>query len=455
MMNIIIGHTNMDLDCIGSMVLARYLFPDFIPVKSRFIHPVARNLYNLYEYRMSFIPLEDLRNADVERIIVVDTRTRARIAEFLDMLPGFAGRIEVFDHHEAEEPDIPEAIVHMNDCGANTSWLALEMMGHNMEIEPEDATIALTGIYADTGSFSHLSTTESDFQAAAYLIQNGASLGLVKRFLSPLKEDHQVNLFHRMLNEMIYQDFRGHQIGLSYIEMEKQASGLAAVVEKSIEVENVDALFSFFSFRKDESTLVIARSRKDTIEVNKLLEYMGGGGHQMAASALVKGKRGGTVFREFLSHLNSTLNPALCAGDIMTTDVRVINPDWPLMEASKYLESINHTGAPVLNGNGEITGFLSLRNIMKGRKSGQMNAPVRAFMTKKVVTAPPSVTLREIEDLFYRHDIGHLPIVEGTKLVGLVTRSDYLRSIDSRHSAQTDGPPDRAENGNGESSIRY
>jgi tRNA nucleotidyltransferase (CCA-adding enzyme) len=84
-----------------------------------------------------------------------------------------------------------------------------------------------------------------------------------------------------------------------------------------------------------------------------------------------------------------------------------------------------------------------------------MNAPVRAFMTKKVITAPPSVTIRDIEDIFYRLDIGHLPIVAGTKLVGLVTRSDYLRSIDSRHSTQTESPPDREENGSGESSIRY
>ena len=38
-MKIIVGHSNMDLDCIGSIVLAKYLFTDYMPVKSRLIHP--------------------------------------------------------------------------------------------------------------------------------------------------------------------------------------------------------------------------------------------------------------------------------------------------------------------------------------------------------------------------------------------------------------------------------
>ena len=41
-MNIIIGHTNMDLDCIASIVLAGKLYPDYKKVRSRLIHPVAK-----------------------------------------------------------------------------------------------------------------------------------------------------------------------------------------------------------------------------------------------------------------------------------------------------------------------------------------------------------------------------------------------------------------------------
>ncbi len=41
-MNIIIGHSNMDLDCIASIVLAGKLYPGYKKVRSRLIHPVAK-----------------------------------------------------------------------------------------------------------------------------------------------------------------------------------------------------------------------------------------------------------------------------------------------------------------------------------------------------------------------------------------------------------------------------
>ena len=64
-MKIIVGHTNLDLDCIGSMVLARYIYPDHKPVLSRLVHPSARNLYNLYHYHLDFRPSSDLKGETV------------------------------------------------------------------------------------------------------------------------------------------------------------------------------------------------------------------------------------------------------------------------------------------------------------------------------------------------------------------------------------------------------
>ena len=54
-MKIIVGHGNMDLDCVASMVLAKYLYPDHVPIRSHLVHPVARKLMNLYEDRLGFM----------------------------------------------------------------------------------------------------------------------------------------------------------------------------------------------------------------------------------------------------------------------------------------------------------------------------------------------------------------------------------------------------------------
>jgi tRNA nucleotidyltransferase (CCA-adding enzyme) len=56
-----------------------------------------------------------------------------------------------------------------------------------------------------------------------------------------------------------------------------------------------------------------------------------------------------------------------------------------------------------------------------------MGSPVRAYMIRNVISASPDITMREIERLFFRHHIGHLPIVRNNALAGIVSRGDYLR----------------------------
>jgi len=76
----------MDLDCIGSIVLAKYLYPDHIPVMSRLIHPAAKNLVNLYHYHLDFKTVDDLKEEKVSRVVMVDTRSRSRVKEYFEVI---------------------------------------------------------------------------------------------------------------------------------------------------------------------------------------------------------------------------------------------------------------------------------------------------------------------------------------------------------------------------------
>lgn len=426
-MNIIFGHTNMDLDCFGSIALVKYLYPDYQPVQSSLIHPAARNLYNLYQNRFDFISPKDLENETIEKIVVVDTRSRNRVKEYFKHIKNFDGDIEVYDHHPADSDDIEGATVHSGAYGSNTTFIGLKLMEKGIAIDPEDATIALTGVFADTGSFQHENITSADLEVAAYLVKQKASLKLVKKFLETLSDRHQISLFHNVLNRLTHKNINGNSIILSYLELESQVGGIAEVIEKIFEIEKADAIFCVFHFNHNDDTLIVARSAKDSIQLDEILGDFGGGGHKKAASALVKEKSGMMVFAELEDYLKKSLQPALIAEDIMITDVHVIRDNVSLMDASLMLEQVNHTGAPVLNPQGKLVGFLTLRDIMKGRKNNQMHASVKGFMSTKLVTATRDVTLREIEELLFRNNIGHLPIVQGQSLVGIVTRSDYLK----------------------------
>jgi tRNA nucleotidyltransferase (CCA-adding enzyme) len=70
---------------------------------------------------------------------------------------------------------------------------------------------------------------------------------------------------------------------------------------------------------------------------------------------------------------------------------------------------------------------------MKGRKAQQMHAPVRGYMNRDLVTAAPDTTVTDIEGLIFRHNIGHLPILDGNRLAGIVTRTDLLKFMQDRY----------------------
>ena len=428
-MKLIVGHSNMDMDCLGSLALAKKLYPDHQLVASRHIHPVAKKLFKLYENYFSFLTLKDIKDAEVESLVVVDTRSKKRIAEYTKVFASKPVKIIVYDHHPSDSNDIETDDLRYRNYGSNTTILGLELMEKKIPITPDEATIALTGIFADTGNFTHENVTIEDFRVAHYLMNQGAQISVIREFLKTLKEEYQLTMFHEILNRLVYREIKGHLVVFSFIEMENQVSGLASVVEKVFEVENPDAFFAVFSFIKSKSSIVIARSQKEAINLHDLLGALGGGGHAMAASVVFKGRNGEEVSNDLLLFLEEKIIPAVTAEHIMSRNVQNINENWTLKDASIFLESINHTGAPVTDDEGRIKGFITLRDIMKGRKADQMHAPVRGYMTVRVVTAEIHTPIREVEKLMYSNDIGHLPIVQDSFPVGIVSRGDLLKFI--------------------------
>ena len=426
-MNIAFGHTNMDLDCLGSLILLKKIYPDYRLVRSNQIHPVARNIFDFYEAYFDFLSPKNLENKEIENIIIVDTCMAERVKEYFKFIRNSTPEIRIIDHHPTSGCNILGARIDEGRAGANTSIIGEMAMARGVKLQSEEATIALTGIYADTGRLIYENVSRKDFEVAAWLIDMGASLKLVKSFLETIKEDEQIAVMNQILMNKTERVIQGHLILFSYMELEENVPGLAAVVEKVMEIENPDAYFAVFFLPRNKTVLLIARSQKERIDLHHILHAYGGGGHQFAASAKINNCDGFSFFEELRDCLEKSLIPAVRAGDIMTRDVWFINENKTLMEASMLLEEINHTGVPVLSNGGGVTGFINLRDIMKGRKACVMQSPVSAYMSKPVITADSSLTLREVERLFYRHHIGHLPVTENNRLTGILTRHDYLQ----------------------------
>jgi tRNA nucleotidyltransferase (CCA-adding enzyme) len=426
-MNIAFGHTNMDFDCLGSLILVKKLFPDYRLVRSRLIHPITQNLYQFYEQYFDFLNPKDLEGETIENIIIVDTCTAQRVSEYFSYIRNSDPKIVIYDHHQVLNTNILGARVENGNFGANTSFLGKMAMERGIQLQSEEATIALTGIYGDTGKLNHENVRKEDFEVAAWLMGMGASLKLVNSFLETVVEDDQVAALYQALQAMTARSIQGHRILLSYLELSENIQGLASVVEKIMDLENPDAYFAFFYVPKGKTTFLIARSRRKKIDLHELLHVYGGGGHQMAASAKVTNRHGQDFFDEFCLYLEESLAPATRAGDIMTKTSLAIAENASLLDASLLLEKEDLSGVPVVDEQEQLTGFIGLENIMKGRKAGAMQAPVKAYMSKPAISADASITMREVERIFYKHHIGRLLIVEDRKLQGILTRWDYLQ----------------------------
>ena len=432
-MNIAFGHTNMDLDCFGSLILVKKLYPDFVLVRSRLIHPQASYLFNLYQDYFEFLNPKDLAKEVINNIIIVDTCTAERVREYFQYIQKSEPGILIIDHHDNSACNILGARLEGAQFGANTSYLGKLAMQQGIKLEPEEATIALTGIFADTGRLIFENVCREDFEVCAWLLDQGASLKLVKTFLQTVKEDRQIEVLNQLLPAAQTSLIQGHAVLLSYMELKENIPGLSSVVEKVMEFKNPDACFAVFFIQKTASVILIARSQKPQIDLHELLQGYGGGGHQLAASATLHNTDGLSFFNEFCSFLEKTLAPALRARDIMSTGIPVINENKSLMDVSMLMEEAELSGVPVINDLGEISGFIGLKDIMKGRKAGHIKAPVKSYMSKQIISAPASFTMREIERIFYKYHIGHLLITEDRKLLGIITRWDYLQVQKNRN----------------------
>ena len=431
-MNIAFGHSNMDLDCLGSLILVKKLFPDYTLVRSKIIHPTAFNVYNLYQEYFNFIHPEDLSGEKIDHIIIVDTSSADRVKEYFNWIRNSSPGITIYDHHPRENCDI-EGVEYLGEnVGSTTTSLGKRAIKEGIKLGNEEATIALTGIYADTGKLIYETVRREDLEVAAWLLDMGASIRLVKSFLEIIQDDNQVDIFNKLLLLVQKKIIKGHEILVSYLEINENIPGLALVVEKIMDIENPDAYFAVFFILKTKTILVISRSRKYKINLHALLSAFGGGGHHFAASLLLRNQKGREFYENFLEYLHASLSSATRAKDIMTKKVFTLNENSTVLNASIYMEEVNHTGLPVLNNEGKMTGFIGLRDIMKARRASQMNAPVSAYMTKKVVSAHQDITMREVERLFFMHRIGHLPVLDGEKLTGIVTRWDFLEYKKSR-----------------------
>jgi CBS domain-containing protein len=112
--------------------------------------------------------------------------------------------------------------------------------------------------------------------------------------------------------------------------------------------------------------------------------------------------------------------------DVMTTGVQTVRPEMPAVDAWEVMRNkgIHHL---VVVADSTVLGVLSSRDA-GGRNGASIRTRARVgdLMTTAVVTVDPSTTIRRTANLLRGRTIGCVPVVDGSRLVGIVTVSDLL-----------------------------
>ena len=281
----IMGHRFADLDAVGSGTgLAgairmigeeAYYVVDF---EKNLSHSLVSSIQKEYDDLIISPEEAEQRFSDNSLLIIVDTHN-ANLVESRKLYE-MAGQKIVIDHHRKSVNFIDDAVIFYHEPYASSaSEMVSEMIQYfkNVNLVPQVlAEALLAGITLDTKNFV-MKTGVRTFEAAAYLRKCGADTIKVKGFFTSSIEDY------RKRSELISD---AEIIGSCAIAVARMQSADIRIIapqaaDELLSIENVDA--SFVIYKTGNVTNISARSL-GILNVQVIMEKLGGGGHQTMAA---------------------------------------------------------------------------------------------------------------------------------------------------------------------------
>lgn len=289
---LVMGHRFADLDAVGAAVgvccIARSCGVRaniVIDSNKNAAHALIEHMRAEAEYKDCFIsPQDALLRADGRTLLVVVDTSRPEQVENPELL-SICSRVAVIDHHRVAATYIQNAALGFIEAYASSACeLITEMLQELIEIGDIlkcEADAMLAGIVLDTKSFT-LRTGDRTFEAAAYLRRAGADTAEVKRFLRTGMKD-AVARYKIMQSAELY---RG--VAIAAPSEEENRIVIAQAADELLNISGVDA--SIVVAPCDEGYISVSARSIGEVNVQCLMEKLGGGGNRSAAAAQIKDK---------------------------------------------------------------------------------------------------------------------------------------------------------------------
>jgi len=426
-MDVIATHGNADFDGLASMVAARKLFPDAKLVLPAGGEEAVRNFLAVHD--LGLTKIKDLDLAHVTRLILVDTQDSDRIGLLKSCIENPAVEIVAFDHHVEAGSACYGRSEHsrIESVGTTTTILIEQLKQHEISVTPFEATVLALGLYEETGSFAFSSTTARDLEAGAFVIESGADLNMVTETLRRPLDPDAIALLNDFLEHSEVHYLEGCKVLVATSTIDRRRGEAAGVVHMLAELEGVDAVI--VAVMMDDRVEVIGRSRKPDIDVGWIAQEFGGGGHAVAAAATAKRQTLVEVKEKIVRLLTTHYRPTLLAQDVMTYPVKAISADITVAEAGQRMTTYGLNVFPILDEQDHYAGLVSRELIQKAVFHRLGKTSVRHIMQTDAYTAEPETPFHDIEMAMIERNQRFVPILQSAKVIGVITRTDLLRTI--------------------------
>ena len=309
---VIMGHTNPDIDALGSALgvyrLAKTLGKEtniVISSEGMALKEILQSLSEENEYNDVIINKEVAENTVDENtlLIIVDTHKQNYVE--VPSLIEKTNKIAIIDHHRKSAEFIEKSILTFHEVYASSaSELVTEILQYT-EVEPKLTTIEAEALYAgimmDTKNFT-FKTGVRTFEAAAYLRKFGVDIIRVKKWFQNDLETYKT-IIEIIKNTEVIRD----NIGIAIYKSEDKDANIicAKAADELLSIGNITA--SFVIGNVGNIINISGRSIGD-INVQLILEKMDGGGHSILAGAQIKNKTIEEVELELIEKINEYFN---------------------------------------------------------------------------------------------------------------------------------------------------
>ena len=285
----IMGHKMSDMDAFGAAVgmacAVRHREKEVhivINEERNMAHDLIDKIQAIPQYQdILMSPDEAMVKCDFNTLLIVVDTNRPDYVESQPLLESI-NKVAVIDHHRRAASYIENFALNLHEpYASSTCELVSEMLQYMVptsEVLKTEAECMLAGIYLDTKGFT-VKTGVRTFEAAAYLKRAGADMSEVMKLFQCSFEEYIAR--QRIIAGA--QDC-GEGIVLAVTQDEVDRATAAKAADNLLNINGVRA--SVVVFRNGDDVLISARS-DGTVNVQLIMEYLGGGGNHSSAGAQI------------------------------------------------------------------------------------------------------------------------------------------------------------------------